>query len=59
MRFMPAFLAVLSGVVFFFLLLEIRKNAHLAFLFSGFYPTFTYAPLPSHNSGTSPSTTSA
>ena len=37
MRFMPAFLAVLSGVVFFFLLLEILKNAHLAFLFSGLY----------------------
>ncbi len=37
MRFMPAFLAVLSGAVFFFLLLALLKNAHLAFLFSGLY----------------------
>jgi dolichyl-phosphate-mannose-protein mannosyltransferase len=37
MRFMPAFLAVLSGAVFFFLLLALLKNVHLAFLFSGLY----------------------
>lgn len=37
MRFVPAFLSVLSGIVFFFLLLALLKNLHLAFLFSGLY----------------------
>ncbi len=36
-RFIPAFLAVLSGIVFFFLLLALLDNLHLAFAFSGFY----------------------
>jgi dolichyl-phosphate-mannose-protein mannosyltransferase len=36
-RFMPSFLAVLSGVVFFYLLVALLDNAHLALLFSGFY----------------------